>query len=140
MSTISFILLAAVSGLVIGALARLVIPGRDPMSIFQTMLVGVAGALIAGLITRYAFDSERAPGILISVVCAAVLVFAIRKIRERQLGETASSSRAPGASPLGGGGFGQSNMQVRFMPGCLVGSLLASVILTILLNLLIRAF
>ncbi len=140
MDPVSLILLSIVGGLLVGALARFVIPGRDPMSIFQTMLVGVAGSLTAYLITRYAFDKEGSPGLLLSVVCAAILVFAIRKIRERQVGPggTAAGSPAAGASPLGfGGGTG---MQVRFMPGCLVGSLLASVILTVLLNLLIRAF
>ena len=50
------------TGLIVGALARLVLPGRDPMSIFETMLVGIAGTLIAGLITYYLFDREAGPG------------------------------------------------------------------------------
>lgn len=135
----SLILSSIVLGIIVGPLARLIIPGPDPMSILQTMLVGVAGSLSAYLTTRYVFDHEGAPGLLPSVLCAAILVFAVRKLRERQLGPegAAAGSRSAGASPLG---FGQSNMQVRFMPGCLVGSLLASVILTVLLNLLVRAF
>jgi len=138
MDPASLILSSIVLGIIVGPLARLIIPGPDPMSILQTMLVGVAGSLSAYLITRYVFDHEGAPGLLPSVLCAAILVFAVRKLRERQLGpEGAAGSRSAGASPLG---FGQSNIQVRFMPGCLVGSLLASVILTVLLNLLIRAF
>lgn len=134
MDVVGYVLLLALSGLLIGALARLAIPGPDPMSVFQTMLVGVAGSLIAGLITYYLFDEGAAPGLLISVLCAAAIVFAIRKFRERQLGP-AASQRAPSA--LGPGGQG---VQVRFLPGCLIGSLIASVILTVLLNLLIRAF
>jgi len=138
MDTVLYVLALAGTGLVVGALARFGLPGRDPMSIFQTMLVGVAGSLIAGLITYYLFDSEAGPGILLSVLCALVIVFAVRKIRERQLGE---SSPAQQGSGLGGGGLGGgSGMQVRFMPGCLITSLLFSVILTVLLNLLIRAF
>jgi len=82
---LGFILLAALSGLVVGALARLIVPGPDPMSIFQTVLVGAAGSIVAGLITYYVFDREGAPGILLSVIPAAILVFAIRKLRERQL-------------------------------------------------------
>lgn len=137
MDTVLYVLALAATGLVVGALARLGLPGRDPMSIFQTMLVGVAGSLIAGLITYYVFDSEAGPGILLSVICALVIVFAVRKIRERQLG---GASPAAQSSGLGGGGLGGSGMQVRFMPGCLITSLLFSVILTVLLNLLIRAF
>ncbi len=139
MDIILYILALAGTGLVVGALARLGLPGRDPMSLFQTMLVGVAGSLIAGLITYYLFDSEAGPGILLSVLCALVIVFAVRKIRERQLGE-ASPAQQGSAYGLGGGGLGGSGMQVSFMPGCLITSLLFSVILTVLLNLLIRAF
>ena len=134
MDVLGYVLLLALSGLFVGALARLAIPGPDPMSIFQTMLVGVAGTLVAGLITYYVFDEDATPGILISVLCAAAIVFAIRKLRERQLGPAAS--RRSGTM-LGPGGSG---MQVRFMPGCLIGSLIASIVLTVLLNLLIRAF
>lgn len=101
------------------------------MSIFQTMLVGVAGSLIAGLVTYYAFDRSEGPGLLLAFLATLVLVFAVRKLRERQLGTSAPASQ---------GSLGGSGMQVRFMPGCLVGSLLISLGLTLLLNLLIRAF
>ena len=84
MDTIVFILLLALSGLIIGALARLLLPGRDPMSIFQTILVGITGSLIAGLIAYYAFDEREGPGFLLSVIVTVGLVYAIRKIRERQ--------------------------------------------------------
>ena len=132
METVLYILGLAVSGLVVGALARLALPGRDPMSIFQTMLVGVAGSLIAGLVTYYAFDRSEGPGFLLAFLATLLLVFAVRKLRERQLGTSAPAS----PSPLAGG----SGMHVGFMPGCLVGSLLLSLGLTLLLNLLIRAF
>ena len=133
MEEVGYVLGLAFTGLIVGALARFGLPGKDPMSIFQTMLVGVAGSLIAGLISHYAFDNGYEAGILLSVLCALVLVFAVRKIRERTLGEHASSARQPTA--FGGGGT-----QIHFMPGCLVTSLLLSVGLTILLNLLLRAF
>lgn len=132
METVAYIIGLALTGLIVGALARLLLPGRDPMSIFQTMLVGVAGSLIAGLISYYAFDSERGAGIFLSVLCALVIVFAVRKIRERTLGQHATAGPA--------GPFGGTSTQVHFMPGCLITSLLFSVILTVLLNLLIRAF
>jgi uncharacterized membrane protein YeaQ/YmgE (transglycosylase-associated protein family) len=137
METVAYILGVALTGLVVGALARLLLPGRDPMSIFETMLVGVAGSLIAGLITYYLFDRETAPGLLLSVVCAVGIVFGVRKLRERQLGSAATAASQPQPG-LGGGGFGTT--QVRFFPGCLVGSLLISLFLTLLVNLLIRLF
>ena len=85
MSTLMYVISLAFTGLIVGALARLALPGRDPMSIFQTMLVGIAGALTAGLIAYYAFDRAEGPGLLLSVLCALVFVFAIRKLRERTL-------------------------------------------------------
>jgi uncharacterized membrane protein YeaQ/YmgE (transglycosylase-associated protein family) len=85
MDLVLYIVAVAFSGLVVGALARLGLPGRDPMTLFQTMLVGIAGSTIAGLIAYYAFDRSGGAGILMSVLCALVLVFAIRKLRERQL-------------------------------------------------------
>lgn len=138
METVAYILGVALTGLVVGALARLALPGKDPMSILETMLVGVAGSLIAGLISYYLFDREAAPGLLLSILCAVGIVFAVRKLRQRQLGPAASE---PSALSSGGGpGFGLQTTQVRFFPGCLVGSLLISLFLTIVLNLLIRAF
>lgn len=84
MSTLAYILLLALSGLIIGALARLLLPGRDPMSIFQTMLIGISGSLVAGLIAYYAFDEREGAGFLLSLVCTVGLVYIVRKMRERQ--------------------------------------------------------
>lgn len=133
MEVIGYILALALSGLVIGALARLLLPGRDPMSLLETMLAGIGGALIAGLIAYYVFDSEEGAGLLLSVLCAILIVYAVRKFRQR----------AEPASPRGGPmtfGGGNVHTQVQFFPGCLLFSIAASVILTILLNLLVRAF
>jgi uncharacterized membrane protein YeaQ/YmgE (transglycosylase-associated protein family) len=95
MDVVLYIIVVAISGLIVGALARLLLPGRDPMTIFQTMLVGVTGSLIAGLIGYYAFGEEEGPGFLLALLCTLVLVFAIRKIRERQAREIASSAGPP---------------------------------------------
>jgi len=131
---IAYIFLLALSGLVIGALARLLLIGPDPMSILETMLVGIGGSLIAGLIAYYLFDRNTGPGLLLSVICTMGIVYAVRKYRQRTEPE-----RPFGERPMT---FGSSNVhtQVHFFPGCLVFSLLASIVLTVLLNLIVRAF
>jgi uncharacterized membrane protein YeaQ/YmgE (transglycosylase-associated protein family) len=45
-----------VLGLIIGALAKLIMPGRDPGGIIVTMLIGVVGAIIGGLIGNLLFE------------------------------------------------------------------------------------
>lgn len=55
-------------GLIVGALGRLVHPGRDPMPIWLTILIGVAAALIAGLVIGGLL------GFILAVVIAAGLV------------------------------------------------------------------
>jgi uncharacterized membrane protein YeaQ/YmgE (transglycosylase-associated protein family) len=56
------------AGLIIGALGRLVHPGRDPMPIWLTIVIGIASALIAGLVIGGLL------GFILAVVIAAVLV------------------------------------------------------------------
>jgi uncharacterized membrane protein YeaQ/YmgE (transglycosylase-associated protein family) len=130
---IGYIILLALSGLVVGALARLLLIGPDPMSILETMLAGIGGSLIAGLIAYYVFDRNAGPGLLLSVICAMGIVYAVRKYRQR------IEPQRPRGAPMT---FGSNNVhtQVHFFPGCLVFSLLASIILTVLLNLIVRAF
>jgi uncharacterized membrane protein YeaQ/YmgE (transglycosylase-associated protein family) len=81
MGFITYLILIALSGIFVGALGRLLIPGRDPMSLLQTMLVGIAGSLIAGLIVYAAYGRGHAAGILLSVLCAAVIVYIVRRSR-----------------------------------------------------------
>jgi uncharacterized membrane protein YeaQ/YmgE (transglycosylase-associated protein family) len=86
MDLVLYLIAVAIGGLIVGALGRLALPGPDPMTLFQTMLVGIGASLLAGVIAYYAFD-ERAPGLLLSVLCALGIVFAIRKLRERRAAE-----------------------------------------------------
>ena len=55
-------------GLVIGALGRLVHPGKDPIPIWLTLVIGVAAAIIAGLLISGIL------GFILAVIIAAVLV------------------------------------------------------------------
>lgn len=66
---------AIISGLVIGVLARFFYPGEVEMNWIATILLGVAGSLVAGLVTsRGRRDFSRA-GCLASIVGAIVLIF-----------------------------------------------------------------
>lgn len=65
-------------GLVVGALAKFVMPGRDPGGIIVTMLLGIAGALIAGFIGRaLGWYAEGEPAGFIASVVGAVILLAI---------------------------------------------------------------
>lgn len=67
-------------GLIVGALAKLLIPGNDPGGIIVTMLIGIAGAFIAGYIGRAAgWYTEGEPvGFIASVVGAIILLLLYR--------------------------------------------------------------
>lgn len=83
MELIWFVLITVISGLIIGALGRLAIPGRDPMSIVMTILIGIGGSLIGGLVGRALFGDG---GLLLSVAGAALLVWLTRRWRRPRLG------------------------------------------------------
>jgi uncharacterized membrane protein YeaQ/YmgE (transglycosylase-associated protein family) len=85
MGPIAFILLLVLSGLIVGALGRLALPGPDPMSIGMTILVGIGGSFIGGLVGGL-FFGRRAPGLIFAVGGAALLVWIIRKRRGPQAG------------------------------------------------------
>jgi uncharacterized membrane protein YeaQ/YmgE (transglycosylase-associated protein family) len=84
MSLIIYLIVLLFTGLIIGALARLVVPGPDPMTLGQTALLGIAGSFIAGLISLWIFHGRAGGGIILSVVCSAVLVLIVRRSRERR--------------------------------------------------------
>jgi len=68
-------------GLIVGAIAKLLMPGKDPGGIIITMLLGVAGALLAGFVGRalgFYSDPGQAPGIIASIIGAMVLLLLYR--------------------------------------------------------------
>jgi uncharacterized membrane protein YeaQ/YmgE (transglycosylase-associated protein family) len=67
-------------GLVLGALARLALPGRDPMTIPQTILIGIAGSLIAGLLVRI-FTDQQGASFFAAFVVTVGLVYIVRRSR-----------------------------------------------------------
>jgi uncharacterized membrane protein YeaQ/YmgE (transglycosylase-associated protein family) len=60
-------------GLIAGALARLLVPGRDPMGWIGTMILGLAGSVVGGLLADLIFDDE-AIGLVGSVVGAVIVL------------------------------------------------------------------
>ena len=73
-------------GLVIGALAKLVMPGRDPGGIIVTMLLGIAGAVLGGFIGRVLgfYREGEAAGWIMSFVGAVVLLGIYRMVMRRR--------------------------------------------------------
>ena len=80
MSLIAYLLWLALVGLVVGALARLALPGRDPLTIPQTILVGLAGSFGTGLLSILLFGREYG-GITLSILGATVVMYFVRRSR-----------------------------------------------------------
>ena len=75
-------------GLIAGAIARLIMPGRDAMSWLATILLGIVGSILGGLVSMAIWPNERAGGIpraglLLSIVGAIVVLWVWRMIRSR---------------------------------------------------------
>ena len=75
MEWIWMILMLAITGLIVGALARLVVPGGDTLGVLGTVLAGLGGSLIGGLVGRALFGPlEWWAALLFAVAGAALLV------------------------------------------------------------------
>ena len=72
-----YIVWLLVAGLVIGALARLVLPGPDPMSWWATLGYGVAGSFVGGILGRMLGLGSL--GVLLGIACAAGLIWYFRR-------------------------------------------------------------
>src|ERR1700760_3293829 len=73
----------AIIGLIVGALAKLIMPGKDPGGIIVTMLIGVAGALLATFIGSHVglYQEGQRAGFIMSLVGAVVILALYRLIR-----------------------------------------------------------
>jgi uncharacterized membrane protein YeaQ/YmgE (transglycosylase-associated protein family) len=102
---ITYLILVAISGLFVGALARLALPGRDPMGLLTTMLVGITGSLAAGLVYAALFH-RNGGGILLSVLFSTAIVYLIRRSRGGSLTRPGADRHDRFGQPRGGR-FGQ---------------------------------
>jgi uncharacterized membrane protein YeaQ/YmgE (transglycosylase-associated protein family) len=80
------ILVTLIVGLIVGALAKLIMPGKDPGGIIVTILLGIAGAFIAGLLGHALgwYKVGDGPGIIASVVGAVILLAIYRAVIGRR--------------------------------------------------------
>lgn len=79
---LGFIIGLVITGLVVGALGRLAIPGPNPMSAGMTILVGIGGAFVGGLVGRLIFG-EGGGGLLLAVAGAALIVWLMQRSERR---------------------------------------------------------
>ncbi|HYV12975.1 MAG TPA: GlsB/YeaQ/YmgE family stress response membrane protein [Pyrinomonadaceae bacterium] len=74
-------------GLIAGALARLIMPGRDPMGIVATIVLGIVGSLVGGLVSLAIWRNEgtgfHPAGLLLSILGAIVVLWIWRMARSR---------------------------------------------------------
>lgn len=77
--TLGDVLAILVSGLVIGALGRLAVPGPDPMPIWLTIALGIVGS-VAGGVVAVALDWGVGAVFVLSVLAATLLVIAYRRL------------------------------------------------------------
>ena len=73
MHIIGLVIMFVITGLIIGALARLAVPGRNPIGIGMTILLGIVGSIAGGLVS-YALGVHGFLTLIFSVVIAALLV------------------------------------------------------------------
>lgn len=72
-------------GLAAGAVAKFLMPGKDPGGLIVTMLLGIAGAVVAGFLGRTLglYQEGQGAGFLMSVAGAILLLFAYRIVKGR---------------------------------------------------------
>ena len=75
-----------VVGLIAGAIAKLLMPGKDPGGCIITILLGIAGALLAGFIGKSIgwYEQGEAAGFLAAIVGAFIILFLYRIIMRRR--------------------------------------------------------
>jgi uncharacterized membrane protein YeaQ/YmgE (transglycosylase-associated protein family) len=81
---VAFIIVLLIVGFIVGAIARLLMPGRDPIGVLGTILLGVAGSFVGGFLQNLiqyhslSVHSFHAVGLIGSVIGAWVLLLVLR--------------------------------------------------------------
>lgn len=73
-------------GLIAGAIAKLIMPGKDPGGIIITMLLGVAGAFVGGFIFRALGIGGEGPAGIIGAIIGALILLGLYRLFTRRRG------------------------------------------------------
>ena len=71
------------TGLIVGALGRLAVPGRDPMPLWLTILIGIVGSIVGGIVA-IALGFAICGVFVLSVLAATLIVIAYRRIVQKR--------------------------------------------------------
>jgi uncharacterized membrane protein YeaQ/YmgE (transglycosylase-associated protein family) len=91
MDILVFVLVVLLGGLIVGALARLAVPGPDPMSIWRTIALGILGSLLGTLIAALV-GMGNGGGLLFALIGAVLLLILYRRVVQKR-GITGPSAR-----------------------------------------------
>ena len=91
MGLLLFLLLLVVGGFILGGLARLAVPGPDPMPFWLTVAIGIGGSILGGLVADILFG--RPGSLLLAYIGAVVLVILYRRFVQGR-GITGPEARA----------------------------------------------
>lgn len=86
---LGWIISSLISGIIVGAIARFLVPGQDRMGCLMTALLGIGGSFVGGFIATLVWGGHdrytlRPTGFLLSIVGAIVLLILWRLIRGRE--------------------------------------------------------
>jgi uncharacterized membrane protein YeaQ/YmgE (transglycosylase-associated protein family) len=81
--TLGDVIAILLTGLIVGALGRLAVPGRDPMPLWLTVLIGIVGSFVGGVVA-IAIGFGIGGVFVLSVLAATVIVIAYRRIVQKR--------------------------------------------------------
>jgi uncharacterized membrane protein YeaQ/YmgE (transglycosylase-associated protein family) len=110
MNLLQTLIMLAVVGLIVGGLARIMLPGRETIGVFGTILAGLAGSFIGGLIMNFLFSSSNPwLNLIVAVACAVLFILPFRMY-------AAQAVIVPGA-PVRRGFFGSRSVDPAYDAG-----------------------
>ena len=78
------IIVSCIIGLIIGVIAKLLLPGRDPEGCIVTMLIGIAGSFLGTWLGKIFFGSSYVAGWIVSILGAMILLYIHRIIVQKK--------------------------------------------------------
>jgi uncharacterized membrane protein YeaQ/YmgE (transglycosylase-associated protein family) len=81
--TLADVVAILLTGLVVGALGRLAVPGRDPMPLWLTVLIGIAGSIAGGMVA-IALGFGLGGVFVLSVLAATLIVIVYRRVVQKR--------------------------------------------------------